>query len=113
MAVADPADAVFPPAIGARACHVVRKIFPRRSPRTVILANRSPLPLGKVRPPALPMLGALVRFVQTLFFGCHREVPRSGPVKGSEKGSTHFSLWVLTLERAKTHRLEAVVLDPT
>src|SRR5579864_6496016 len=82
MAVADPADAVFPPAIGARACHVVRKIFPRRSPRTVILANRSPLPLGKVRPPALPMLGALVRFVQTLFFGCHREVPRSGPCEG-------------------------------
>ncbi len=77
VAVADPADAVFPPAIRARPCHVVRKIFPRRPARTVILADRPPLPLGKIRPPALPVLGALVGFVQALFFGCHRMLPRS------------------------------------
>ena len=69
--VADPADAVLAPAVGARARMIVRKIFPRRPVRAVILAHRSPLPLGKIRPPALPVLGALVRFVQALFFRCH------------------------------------------
>ncbi len=82
MAVANPPDAVLPPAIRARPCHVVRKIFPRGSARTVILANRSPLPLGEIRPPALPMLGSLVGFLQALFFGCHEVLPRSGPCEG-------------------------------
>src|SRR5580704_2953575 len=80
--VADPADAVFSPAIGARPRHVMRKIFPRSPARTVILAYRSPLPLGKIRPPTFPVLGALVGFLQALFFGCHSEVPRSGPCEG-------------------------------
>src|ERR1017187_6255649 len=86
MPVADPANAVFPPAIGARTRMLVRKIFPCSSLRAVILANRSPLPLGEIRTPALPMLCVLVGFVQALFFGCHESLPRSGPVKGSAAG---------------------------
>ena len=72
VAVADPADAVFSPAIGARARMVVREIFPGRPVRAVIFADGAPLPLGEIRSPALPVLGALVRFVEALFFGCHR-----------------------------------------
>src|ERR1700722_3454759 len=104
VAVADPADAVLSPAIRARPRMLVRKILPRRAVRTVILADRSPLPLGKIRPPAPPVLGALVGFLQALLFGCHRVVPRSGPWEGEysrqarektilfsrKKGSTDF-----------------------
>ena len=80
--VANPANAVFSPAIHPRTRVLVRKIFPGRPVWTVIFSNRSPLPLAQVRSPALPMLGALVRFVQTLFFGCHRSL-HSGPVRGN------------------------------
>jgi len=81
VAITDPADAVFSPAIGARTRMLMRKIFPGRSVRTVILPDRTPLPLAQIRSPALPVLGALVRFLQTLFFGGHGAL-HSGPVRG-------------------------------
>src|SRR4029077_8194147 len=82
VAVADPADSVFSPAVGARTCVFVRKIFPGRPVRTVIFPDRAPLPLAKVGSPALPVPGALVRFIQTLLFSSHRNL-HSGPVRGS------------------------------
>ena len=55
MAVAEAADAVFAPAIGARARVIVREIIPGVAVRAVVFANRAPLAFGKIRPPALPM----------------------------------------------------------
>src|SRR5882762_9421300 len=82
VTVADPPNPIFSPAIRARTCMVVRKIFPGRPMWTVIFPDGTPLPLGKVGSPALPVPGALMRFVQTLLFGGHRNL-RSGPVWGS------------------------------
>src|SRR5207237_900484 len=57
--VADSGQAVLVPAIRARAGVVVREVIPRRAVRAVILADGAPGALGEVRPPALPVLGAL------------------------------------------------------
>ena len=72
--VADAGDAVFAPAVGARARVVVREILPRRAVRAVILAHGSPLALAEVRSPALPMDLALLRFQQSFFFARHGRV---------------------------------------
>src|SRR2546428_8271892 len=69
MTVADPTEAVFSPAVGARTRVVVRKKFPGCSARTVIFADRSPLPLGEVGPPALPVLLSNARFFEPAVFG--------------------------------------------
>ena len=66
--VADPADAVFAPAIRARARMVVRKIFPGVAVRAVVLANRAPLALGEIGPPALPVNFAFAAGFEALFF---------------------------------------------
>src|SRR5438445_4586288 len=68
MTVADPTEAVFSPAVGARTRVVVRKKLPGCSARTVILADRSPLPLGKIGPPALPVLLSNARFFEPAVF---------------------------------------------
>jgi hypothetical protein len=120
MAIANAADTVFPPAVRARPRLLVRKRFPRRSARALVLANCSPLPFGKVRPPALPMLDALLGFLKALFFGGHRGEFLSGPVKGirpvgpgsgkysqkSREGRTHLSsrFW-------RTSKSESTILD--
>ena len=71
VAVGDTADAVFAPAIRARASVVMRKVLPRCAVWTVVLAHRAPLPLRKIRPPALPVHLAQTRFFQPSFFHCH------------------------------------------
>ena len=48
-------QAVFAPAVRAAARVVVREIVPGRPVLGVILADRSPLPLGEIGPPALPV----------------------------------------------------------
>src|SRR5260370_742594 len=54
---------------------VVRKILPCGTARAVILAHRTPLPLGQIRPPALPMLLPGTRLFQSVVFyglySCH------------------------------------------
>src|SRR5258708_35386217 len=47
---------------------IVRKNLPGRAARTVILADRSPLPLGEIRSPALPVLLSNARFLDTAVF---------------------------------------------
>src|SRR5882762_8680202 len=87
MTVADPSDSVFSPAIRARPRMLVRKILPRSPVRAVILADRAPLPFGKIRPPSLPVFGVLVRFVEALFFRCHRNFSSSlRPYLGENRG---------------------------
>jgi hypothetical protein len=46
MTIGNSGNAVFAPAIGARAGVVVREIVPRVTVGAVILADRAPLPLG-------------------------------------------------------------------
>jgi len=48
---------------------VVWKKFPGRASGTVILADGSPLPLGEIGPPALPMLFSRARFFEPAVFG--------------------------------------------
>src|SRR5581483_36795 len=56
LAVADPQQAILPPAVGAAAGVIVRQVIPGVAVRRVVLAHRPPLPLGEVGPPALPVL---------------------------------------------------------
>src|SRR5689334_14651232 len=54
---------------------VVRKVLPCATIRAVILAHRAPLPLGQVRPPALPILLPGTCFFKSAVFdglySCH------------------------------------------
>src|ERR1700733_271950 len=61
--VAKTRDAIFTPAVGARTGVIMRKIIPGIAVRAVILADSSPLALGEIRSPALPMGLSLVRFL--------------------------------------------------
>ena len=66
--VANSADAVFAPAVGSRARMIVRKIIPRVAVRAVVFADRPPLALGEIWPPAFPMDFPLDAGLQPLFF---------------------------------------------
>src|SRR5712672_3976497 len=68
MPIAHASNSVFAPSIRPRTCMIVRKIFPCRAARAVVLAHRSPLPLREIRPPALPMLLAGTRLFQSAVF---------------------------------------------
>jgi len=83
--VADAADAVFAPAVGARARLVVREILPRRAPLAVILAHGSPFALAEVGSPALPVDFAFERFQQSFFFACHKRAILPDPHTSSIK----------------------------
>jgi len=76
MAVADAGNAVFVPAIGARAGGVVRDGLPGRAIRAVILAHGSPGSFAEVRAPALPVRRAFFGFRESAFLGCHDQVPK-------------------------------------
>src|SRR5579864_7893109 len=68
VAVAESGDSILAPTIDARAGMVMRKIFPSVAIGAVVLAHRSPLALGKIRPPPFPMHFALLRFFESLLF---------------------------------------------
>ncbi len=70
MAIAEASDAIFSPAVCARTSVIVGKKLPCRTARTVILADGAPLPLGKVRPPTLPIaLSGAIFFEATVLGG--------------------------------------------
>ena len=69
FAVRDAQQSILAPAIRAAARVVVRKIIPARAVLRIILAHRAPLPLGKIRPPALPVFSARGIFLQPLGLG--------------------------------------------
>jgi hypothetical protein len=70
MAIADTAEPVFAPAVGAAARMVVGKIFPGGAVGAVIFAHGTPLALGQVRTPAFPVSFArAVRLKPQFFFG--------------------------------------------
>ena len=55
LVVADTEQSVFTPAISARAGVIVREVAPGIAIRRVIFADRPPLTLGQVWPPAIPV----------------------------------------------------------
>ena len=75
--VAETGDAVLAPAIRAAARVVMWKIFPGGAAGRIILAHRAPLPLGKIRSPAPPVLRASLAVRQALCFDIsfHRVKP--------------------------------------
>jgi hypothetical protein len=70
MAIADSGDAILSPAISPRARMVVWEIFPGGAARAVVFANSSPLPLGQIRTPALPIFFPGARLVEPPIFHC-------------------------------------------
>ena len=68
LVVADPAQTVFAPAIGAGARLLVTEVIPGVAVGAVVLAHRAPLPLAEVGPPALPRDSLFARVVQTRLF---------------------------------------------
>src|SRR5207249_689950 len=83
FAVGDPEEPVFAPAVRAAPRVVVRQVVPARPVGRVILPHRSPLALGQVGPPALPVAltaavlleAALLRRVHLLSHGVRASDP--------------------------------------
>ena len=71
VAIRNAPDAVFPPAIGAAARMVVGQVLPSGAVEAIILADRTPLALGEVGSPALPIRFVLAILFQSNFFFSH------------------------------------------
>src|SRR5262249_13055012 len=69
LGIAEPADPVLAPAIGAAARVVVREVVPGLAIRAVVLAHRAPLAFADIGTPLPPGLPAGVCFGQALLFG--------------------------------------------
>src|SRR5271165_1564606 len=68
VAVADPPDSVFTPAIRSAVRMFKRKKLPGAASRAIVFPHRSPLPFRKIRPPALPVFLAQTRLFQSVIF---------------------------------------------
>ena len=68
LVVAEPAEPVLAPLVGARARLVVREVVPGVAVFAVVLADRAPLPFAQIRSPFLPRDLRLARVVQALLF---------------------------------------------
>jgi hypothetical protein len=68
--IADPSDSVFAPSVCPRPCMIMREVIPRVAVLTVILPDRPPLPLRKIRPPFSPG-HTLLGFLKSHSFACH------------------------------------------
>ena len=71
-AIADPANPVLAPMIGAAAGMVVREVIPRVATGGIIFAHRAPLALGEIRPPEFPVSPCRCILGQALGFGVDR-----------------------------------------
>ena len=68
LVVAQSAEPVLAPPVGARTCLVVGEVVPGVAVLAVVLADRAPLPLAEIRSPFLPRDLRLARLVQTRLF---------------------------------------------
>ena len=68
LVVGDAGQAVFAPAIGARAGLVVGEVIPGVAAFAVVLADRAPLALAEVRSPLLPGNGSLAGLFESNVF---------------------------------------------
>ena len=85
LVVGDAGQAVFAPAIGARARLIVGEIIPGVAAFAVVFADRAPLALAEVRPPFFPGSLAVAGGFEAEMFGGHGflamfEGPMSGKV---------------------------------
>src|SRR5437867_2506184 len=97
FSVRDAEQSVLAPAVGAAASVIVRKVVPAGSVRRVVFADRSPLPLGEIRSPALPVLLPPGVFLQPAGLRARlRRVVPCGLLVGSSRDSHASSV---TLER--------------
>ena len=64
LVVGDAGQAVFAPAVGARAGLVVGEVVPGVAALAVVLADRAPLAFAQVRSPLLPGNGSLASLFQ-------------------------------------------------
>ena len=71
LVVGNAGDAVFAPAVGARAGVIVGEEVPGVAVLAVVLAHGAPLPFAEVRSPLLPGGLLLARLVQSDLFCCH------------------------------------------
>jgi len=63
--VADACNAVLTPVVGARTSLIMGEVIPGIAIRTVVLADRAPLPLAQVRTPLFPWGLGYTRFFQS------------------------------------------------
>ncbi len=71
IAVRNPGDAVFAPAVGPTAGVIVRKIIPGTAVGAVVFAHGSPGSLAEIRSPFFPVCFAIAVFGKSLMFGCN------------------------------------------
>ena len=79
LAVAKTEQTIFAPPVGAAARVVVWEIRPARSVGGIVFTHRSPLPLGKVGSPALPVLLTAGVFCKALALGATRDMHQMFP----------------------------------
>src|SRR5262249_45340497 len=95
LAIGDAEQSVLAPAVRAAAGVIVREVIPAIAVGGVVLADRSPLALGEVRTPALPVARAARVFLESGGFGSrvgHRAQGRIADlVLEFGVGAAHFS----------------------
>src|SRR4030095_699463 len=69
LCVAEAADAVFAPPIGAATRMLMGEVTPGIAVGTVVFAHRAPLALAHIGPPFAPSLPMLVRLFQPFLVG--------------------------------------------
>src|SRR4029077_11061319 len=90
VVVRDTEDAVLTPPVDARARVVMGERIPRGAVRRVVLAHRSPLSIGQVRPPAPPVGLSIPGVLKPPFFCSHCRWPPS-QVLGRRMPATRFA----------------------
>jgi hypothetical protein len=88
LTVRDPEDAVRAPAVGTAARVIVPEVLPAVPELGVILADRAPLALRQIGPPALPVLLAPGVFREPRGFRSGRGRLRSAGAQEAARSST-------------------------
>src|SRR5262249_38038301 len=96
LPVRDAEQAVLSPAIRPAAGVVVREVVPYGPVGRVVLAHRSPLALGQIRSPALPVLVALrvLRQAAALGAGRHPACPAADSLRSRSCAALMRARWV-------------------
>src|SRR5262249_53437911 len=69
LAITEPEETVFSPAVRAAPRVIVREVIPAFAVRRVVLAHGAPLAFGEIRSPPLPVLRARSVLAQARRFG--------------------------------------------
>src|SRR5262249_1154516 len=91
MAIRNASDAVFAPAVSARAGMIMREIVPGRAVGAVVLADRAPLALGKIGSPPFPVHLARARLFKPSMLSSHARASLLERLVATEHGRTKSS----------------------